>query len=253
MTMQPDLLSLSIVCPPPDEGGVEVRPIVNGGDLLAGVLPGGVGGSRYLGVGPRYLLDRDGPLYATATPHKVRLAWSGCGAEECCGALYMTVTRDGDHVVWAGWRDMANPDVALPELRFSAAQYEAEVLRAGVDRSWEWPAGAVARLLEAGLRGRGDWLLRWECELQDVWASRKQPDQIHVILMHPPNGPDTDLPWIQFGMTLPISADDPSDQAERLAAQLTAGDPRATAEVWGGSHDAERLGYPWPPVDLPFM
>ncbi len=43
-------------------------------------------------------------------------------------------------------------------------------------------------------------------------------------------------------MTLPISEDDPSDQAERLEAQLTAGDPRATAEVWGGSHDAERLG-----------
>jgi hypothetical protein len=42
-------------------------------------------------------------------------------------------------------------------------------------------------------------------------------------------------------MTLPISAHAPSDQAERLEARLTAGDPRATAEVWGGSHDAEQL------------
>ncbi|GAA2154903.1 hypothetical protein GCM10009760_54310 [Kitasatospora kazusensis] len=253
MTMGPDLLSLSIVCPPPDEGGVEVRPIVNGRDLLAEVVPGGVGGSRYLGVGPRYLLGRAGPLHTTATPHEVRLAWSGCGVEECCGALYMTVRHDGDHVVWAGWRDPANQDFDLPELRFTTGQYEAEVLRVGRDRSWELPAGAVARLLEAGLRRRGDWLARWECELEDVWASRKEPDRIHVVLRHPPHRADSDLPWLQFGMTLPISEDAPSEQAERLEARLTAGDPRATAEVWGGSHDAGQLGYPWPPVDPQFI
>jgi hypothetical protein len=50
-------------------------------------------------------------------------------------------------------------------------------------------------------------------------------------------------------MTLSISADDPPDQAKCLEARLIAGDPRNTAEVWGGLHDAEQLGYPWPPVD----
>ncbi|WBP91044.1 hypothetical protein [Kitasatospora cathayae] len=128
MTMEPDLLGLSITCPTPDEGGVEVRPIVNGRDLLADVFPGGVGGSRYLGVGPRYLLGRDGPLHATATPHETRIAWSGCGVEECCGSLYLTVRRAGEHVVWEGWRDPANQDHTLPKLRFTAGQYEAEVL-----------------------------------------------------------------------------------------------------------------------------
>lgn len=250
MAMEPELLSLSIVCPPPGEGGVEVRPIVNGRDLLADdVFPGGVGGSRYAGVGPRYLLGPDGPLHATATPHEVRLAWSGCGVEECCGALYMTVRRDGEHVVWENWRDLANQDLTLPDLRYTAGQYEAEVLRAEKDRGWEWPAGAVARLLEAGLRGRGDWLVRWDCELEGVWSSREKPDRIDVVLMHPRNWADSDQPWLQFGTTLSISADDPADQAKHLEAQLTAGDPRATAEVWGGSHDAEQLGYPWPPVD----
>ncbi|MDX5564566.1 hypothetical protein PYK79_16095 [Streptomyces sp. ID05-04B] len=253
MTTRADLLSLSIVCPPPDEGGVEVRPIVNGRDLLAEVLPGGVGGSRYLGAGPRRLLGQEGPLHATATPHEVRLAWSGCGVEECCGALYVTVTRDGDHVVWADWRDLANQDFDLPELRFTADRYEAEVLRAGEDRGWERPAEAVARLLEAGLRGCGDWLVRWDCELEGVWASRGEPDRIHVVLGHPRNRANADLPWLQFGVTLLISADPPSDQAERLEARLTAGDPRAGAEVWGGSHDAEQLGYPWPPVDPLFL
>ncbi|MFF9039061.1 hypothetical protein ACF090_26760 [Streptomyces sp. NPDC014892] len=254
MTTRPDLLSLRIACPPPDEGVVEVRPIVNGLDLLAEVLvSGGVGGSRYVGVGPRFLLDQDGPLHATATPREVRLAVSGCGVEECCGALYMTVARRGDHVVWAGWRDPANQDVDLPELRFTAEQYDAEVVRAEEDRSWEWPAGAVARMLEAGLRGRADWLVRWDCELEGVWAFRTEPDRIHVVLWHPRDRGDADLPWLQFGMTLPISAEPPTVQAERLEARLTAGDPRATAEVWGGSHDAEQLGYPWPPVDPPFM
>ena len=37
MTTRPDLLSLSIASPPPDEGSVEVRPIVNGRDRLAEV------------------------------------------------------------------------------------------------------------------------------------------------------------------------------------------------------------------------
>ncbi|MFG2819088.1 hypothetical protein ACGFX4_06620 [Kitasatospora sp. NPDC048365] len=181
-------------------------------------------------------------------PHKVRLAWSGCGWEECCGALYVTVGRDGEQVVWTDWQDRANPEIDLPELRFAAPRYEAEVLCAEADRGWEWPAGAVARLLEARLKGREDWLARWDCGLEGVWASRVQPDRIHVVLMHPPNGEDSDRPWLQFGTALPISADDPSAQAEQLEAQLTAGDPRVDAEVWGGSHDAEQLGYPWPPV-----
>ncbi|MFI0966488.1 hypothetical protein ACH4S8_34615 [Streptomyces sp. NPDC021080] len=160
----------------------------------------------------------------------------------------MTVRGDGEHVVWAGWRDPVDQDVDLPELRFAAGQYEAEVHRAGEDRRWEWPAGAVARLLETRLRRREDWSVRWDCEVEDIWATRLEPDRIHVVLMHPRIRTEPDRPWLQFGITLPISADDPADQAEHLEASLTAGDPRATAEVWGGSHDAEQLGYPWPPV-----
>jgi hypothetical protein len=48
-------------------------------------------------------------------------------------------------------------------------------------------------------------------------------------------------------MTIPISGDDPADQAERLEASLTAEDPREVAEVCGGSKKfADQLGYPWP-------
>ncbi|MFF4379770.1 hypothetical protein [Kitasatospora sp. NPDC001547] len=50
---------------------------------------------------------------------------------------------------------------------------------------------------------------------------------------------------MQFGTTLWISEDAPELQAEQLEARLTAADPRATAEVWGG-YEVDRLGYPWP-------
>ncbi|MFJ6785821.1 hypothetical protein [Streptomyces yangpuensis] len=254
MTTETDLLRLHIVCPPPDKGGIEVRPIVSGRDLLADLsAPGGRGGPRYLGTGPRYLLGRSGRLHATTAAREVRVALSGCGVEECCGALYVTVTREGEHVVWAGWRDPAHQGLDLPELRFGRGQYEAEVARACEDRSWQWPAGEVAQLLEEGLRERGDWLVRWECELQAVWASRAEPDRIHLVLRHPRDRAETDLPWIQFGMTLPISADGPSGQAGHLEAWLTARDPRAVAEVWGGTYDAGQLGYPWPSTDPLYM
>ncbi|MFD7904999.1 hypothetical protein ACFV4G_22465 [Kitasatospora sp. NPDC059747] len=247
MAIEPDTLSLSILCPPPGEGYLEIRPIVSGRDLLADLSLRSTksGGPRFVGSGPRYLLGRGRPLHATATPHEVRLARSGCGLEQCCSALYVTVTRDEDHVVWAGWRDPAERGFDLPEFRFAANRYEAEVLRAEEDRSWEWPAAVVATLLEAGLRRREDWLARWDCELEAVWASRGEPDRIDVVLRHPPGREETDLPWAQFLMTLPISADDPPDQARHLEAQLTAGDPRATAELCGG-YNPGYVGYPWP-------
>ncbi|MFJ4185154.1 hypothetical protein [Kitasatospora sp. NPDC089509] len=247
MDTEPDLLSLTILCPPPGDGWLEVRPIVSGRDLLADLAlrSSASGGPRLVGSGSRRLLGRGGgPLYATATPHEVRLAATMCD-ERCCGALYVTVARDGEHIVWSNWRNPAQPGFALTEFRFAADQYEAEVRRAEGDRGWEWPAAVVAMLLEAELRGREDWLAQWECELEAVCAFRDEPDRIDVFLRHPPGRQETDLPQAQFMLTLPISADAPSTQAEHLAAQLTAGDPRATAELCGG-YRPEELGYPWP-------
>ena len=120
--------------------------------------------------------------------------------------------------------------------------------RATADRSWEWPARTVARLLEQDLRERTDWLARWECELGAVSAWPWEPDQVNVFLFHPGRSAIREgRPWLQFRMILAVSSDDPADQAERLAEQLVAADPRQAAEVCGGSPEfARQLGYPWP-------
>ncbi|MGW4142910.1 hypothetical protein ACWELV_40310 [Streptomyces mirabilis] len=40
----------------------------------------------------------------------MRLAEASC-TEDCCGALCVTIQRDGDYVLWDEWR---NPDARQP-------------------------------------------------------------------------------------------------------------------------------------------
>ncbi|MFD5619483.1 hypothetical protein [Streptomyces yangpuensis] len=234
-----DVLELRIICPSPAEVGLEVRPIIGGRDVFAD--------SPYRGVRPRHLLGSAGLLRATATPREVRIAKTGC-AEECCGAVHVTIRREMEHVLWTGWHNPMDKHFGLADFRFSAAQYDAEVARAEADRRWQWPGTLVADLLEAKLTGDGSGLAAWDCELEAIWESWSEPDWIDVVLRHPRGCDERKDHWLQFGIRLPISADEPAGQAERLEAGLTTEDPRATAQVWGGSQTAaEKLGYRWPP------
>ncbi|WP_052438628.1 hypothetical protein [Streptacidiphilus jiangxiensis] len=234
-----DVLELRIICPPAAEVGLEVRPIVGGRDLFAD--------SPYRSLSPRHLLGSATLLRATATPREVRIAKTGC-VEECCGAVHVTIRREMEHVLWTGWRNPMDKDFSLADCRFSAAQYDAEVARAEADRRWQWPGTVVADLLEAKLTADGSGLAAWDCELEAIWDSWNEPDWIDVVLRHPRDCDEREDHWLQFGIRLPISADDPAGQADQLEARLTAEDPRATAQVWGGSQTAaEKLGYRWPP------
>lgn len=236
-------LTLRVAAPDPAQRGanVEVRALIDGRDILADAFTEGPGED------PQYLLVPGGPLYAASVPHEVRLAEASC-TEGCCGALYVTIQREGDYVLWDEWRNPDEEEVDLPAFRFEAQEYQREVERATADRSWEWPARTVARLLEQALRECTDWLARWECELGAVSAWPWEPDQVNVFLFHPGRSAiREDHPWLQFRMILAVSSDDPADQAERLAEQLVAADPRQAAEVCGGSPEfARHLGYPWP-------
>ncbi|MET8753342.1 hypothetical protein ABZW32_25090 [Streptomyces sp. NPDC004667] len=244
MTDEKNRLILRIVVPDAPEPGalVEVRPVVDGVDILAEAFTEGPGQD------PKYLLPPDGPLTADAVePREVRLAEAQC-TEGCCGALYVTVRRDGDEVIWGGWRNPDDDEVDLPEFRFDAGEYRAEVERAAADHSWEWPARTVARLLTRHLAARTDWLSTWDCELGSVSAWLWEPDRINLFFFHPSTSAiREDRPWLQFRMVLALSGEDPAAQAEGLALRLTAGDPRPSAEVCGGSVEfARQLGYAWP-------
>ncbi|GAB2897929.1 hypothetical protein [Streptomyces mayteni] len=206
---------------------VETRPLVDGTDLLATAFP------DEPGMDPRHLAV----LRALPDPHEVRLAEAEC-SEACCGALYLTVTRTADEVRWHGWRNPAEPALTLPDLRFPAADYDAELARVTGDFSWEWPARTIARHLEPALAA-SPWLAGWHCSDPTLATTPADPTQLHLLFFFRPPGHD-DTPWLQFRRPLPLH------DAATLLADLTPTDPRTDAEVVGGTAEfAKRLGYRW--------
>jgi hypothetical protein len=82
-----------------------------------------------------------GQLRAASEPREIKLAEAYC-TEGCCGALYVTIVREGAEVVWQDWRSRKLGDPP-PRVRFDAAEYDREVARAEQDRGWENSASAT--------------------------------------------------------------------------------------------------------------
>ncbi|MFC4518068.1 hypothetical protein [Streptomyces ehimensis] len=105
----------------PDLHG-EIRPLVNRRDVLDEVFPGGVtwywqwGG---LGI----------PLAATEAGNRVMLVAQDCSSS-CCGSVWVTIRREGPHVLWADWENSGDGGKLPPEFRFDAEQYDTELARA---------------------------------------------------------------------------------------------------------------------------
>ncbi|WP_406530401.1 hypothetical protein [Streptomyces sp. I8-5] len=169
------------VLDPVDPDIVETRVLIDGRPLVPAAF--GRGGAH----APEYLLD-SGRLRATDEPREVQLAEAYC-TEGCCGALHVTIRRDGDHVIWSDWRRPAPPPSLLParelpEYRFEAAAYDAEIARAENDHSWAWPARKTARLIAAGVRDRPDLLTRWDVEQGWIGTDFRDRDRTVVTLAH---------------------------------------------------------------------
>jgi hypothetical protein len=214
-----------------------VHPIVDGRDVVVDGFDLGPGHS------PELLLPPSGPLRAAEESHEVELAEAEC-TWRCCGALCVAIRRDGDEVVWGDWRDRNGPAPDLPEFRFDARPYDDEVARAEQDRSWEWPAQTVARLLDERLRAEPERIAQWQFEFGGV--SSWKPGEVDVLLFHP-RPPTADGPWLQFRKVLTVTDEAPEVQAARFAAELTDRDPRDYAVICGGSADSAReLGFEWP-------
>ncbi|MFD9522265.1 hypothetical protein [Streptomyces sp. NPDC059979] len=237
---------LAVVQSDAESSAVETRILVDGLPLLPALFDKGPGNA------PEYLVD-DGGLRAGPEPREVQLAEPHC-TEGCCGALYVTIRRDGTEVVWGDWRGAVGP--RPPEYRFDAAAYDAEVERAERDHSWCWPARRTARLISAGLREQPDLLGRWD--LAPVWIStdHREPHTTVVRLVFTsPDGaqdPHGNPLRLYFDWRLPDDGSPPQERAAAALERIAHGDPKGFAPLARGSSKlAQSLGYSWsqPGVD----
>lgn len=235
---------------PADPDTVEARLLIDGRPLVPEAFGKGSANS------PEYLLD-SGRLRATVEPREVQLAEAYC-TEGCCGAIYVTICRDGGQVVWRDWRrpPTRRPRAELPEYRFNAAEYDAEIERAENDRSWAWPARNTARLIAAGLRDQPDLLTRWDSRVGWIGTDFHETDTATVSFMYWPGlavgQQDKKGPWLQFIWSIPDDGTPAEIQAAAALRQLAEQDPKTYAQVRGGSRShAEALGFPWPEATAP--
>lgn len=220
---------------PVERAQPETRFLIDGRPLVPEVF------GRGAGYSPEYLLD-SGDLAATEEPREVRLAEAWC-TEGCCGALWVTVVREGDAVVWRDWRHPArlpggSPAPSLPAYRFDAAAYDAELARAVREDGWSWPARETGRLLAAGLRREPELLTRWDCRPVHAGVDTRDPYTPVVWFLHRPGTfegtADEQGPWLQFVWRLPDCGDDPRERAATALRRLAEEDPRGYAECRGG-------------------
>ncbi|WP_157520748.1 hypothetical protein [Herbidospora daliensis] len=210
-----------VAVPDPARGGrVETRLLVDGLPIVAEGFRAGAPDV------PERLLPA---LRATAEPREVRLAEAWCD-EGCCGALYVTVARDGDTVVWSDWRGH-RPDAALTTFRFPAADYDRAIEAAVQDEGWKWPARTLADRLARHLGDDPGLLGRHQCDFAWVLAQVGEQDRFELVFWQ------RGRPRIQFGWTIPVDDGDLDDQLARVIERLREEDP---------STHAERLGFSWP-------
>ncbi|MFD9480722.1 hypothetical protein [Streptomyces nojiriensis] len=232
---------VAVVHDAPDSNSVETRILVDGLPLLPALFGKGPGSA------PEYLID-NGALRAGPEPREVQLAEASC-TEGCCGALYVTIRRDGAEVVWDGWRGASGQQP--PAFRFDAAAYDAELERAERDHSWCWPARRTARLITAGLRERPELLRRWDLAATWVGTDWHEPHTTVLwLVFSPPDGaeaPDGTPLRLYFEWRLPDDGLLPKDRAAAALERIARSDPKGFAHLQRGSSElAESLGYSWP-------
>ncbi|BCJ74993.1 hypothetical protein CS0771_45370 [Catellatospora sp. IY07-71] len=233
-------IAIRVSVPDPGLGGVvETSIFVDGRPIVAEAFTAGPAEQ------PEYLLGPDHRLRADAEAHEVRLAEADC-TEGCCGALYVTIERCGDEVIWRDWRNPDQSGLALPAVRFRAAEYDAEITRAETDHSWEWPARAVARLLRARLREDPDVLGRWDCHAGWLEARPNDQGRVHVSYSYPRRPASAEDVWVQFVADIELPAGDPETVIDEIVRLLADDDPRRRQRFAGGSAGAaQALGFAW--------
>ncbi|MGX1544713.1 hypothetical protein [Streptomyces adustus] len=244
----PDRFRIEVVTgDPADRERVETRVLIDGRPVVPALFGRGPAHS------PDHLLD-EGRLRAGEEPREVQLAEADC-TEGCCGALYVTIRRDADQVVWENWRQTMTgsrePAAEPPAHRFDASAYDTEIARAETDCAWSWRARTVARLIKTGLIEEPDLLGRWDASRGWISSGFDDPDTAVVTFWYVPGQavgrPERADSPLQFRWVVPDDGTPPEAQAAAALRRLAEEDPKSYARVCGGSRQrAEELGFPWP-------
>lgn len=233
----PGRFAIRIIVPDPEPDSYpegEARILIDGVPIVAAKF----------GKGPAEMPEQllgTGRLRAAGEAHEVRLAEAYC-TEGCCGGLYVRIEREGAEVVWKDWRS-SMPGDPPPEVRFDAAQYDAEVERAENDHSWEWPARTFARLVNGRLRAAPEVFGRWDCLPGWCTSWLRDFDTARLTFQYPAHVDSFKDPQVQFGLVIDMEGTSPQACAARLIESLKATDPKTTCEIIGETRDgAEKLG-----------
>ncbi|MFF9984704.1 hypothetical protein [Streptomyces erythrochromogenes] len=239
----PNGLRIHVVERDPELGDrVETRILLDGLPLVPRVFPEGFSES------PERILDLD-VLRATPEERDMTLSTAYC-SDRCCGTLSVNVQRDGDHVVWHG-RHQDGIGPRLPEHRFDAAAYDAEIERARTDDTWCRPARRTARLIAAGLRNRPELQARWNISTIRCGTVGAYEDTVDVDFCDDPGmsggsvGEATHR--IRFSWRLADDGRPPEERAAGALERFATTDPKTYAHVSGGNPEcADSLEPHWP-------
>ncbi|MDN6556906.1 MAG: hypothetical protein L0K74_10495 [Acidipropionibacterium acidipropionici] len=203
--------------PPTDVIHVEVRRLpmhapevqvliwVNGQEITSVVGPG---------VHPFDMFISGNDLEATDEPQRTMIAGDEWEWDE-----QVVIARDGNTVKW-GWDENA----MMPHgFVFDAAQYDAEIARAGADHSWEQPEETAARLIMEGTDYKT--LARYHLST-GVPGLSPEPGEfdLHLYESVPGYGPG-------YEIRVPVAWGDPEDVARRALDLLSTG-PRTWRAFW---------------------
>ena len=181
----------------------EVLLLGDGRDLVRSIASG------MMGLDPDDILVEPTLLHVDAKPRRATIGRCDCG-EVGCGSVEVEVSRQGETVVWS-------TQPRGQTFSFDAQQYEAEVVRAVADTTWETTDRTAARLIRTGVDH--DALAR--SGLQFSWASGRLRDGKMTAALNLAEGP------YQVLVHCPWRGDDPDSVSAMLVKLL-----RATPSTW---------------------
>ena len=166
LTPQAQILELRVVFLEDDKDDPSLSILIDGRSVFETSHTAG-----FIGFYPDGMLADGGALSVPSSPRRVALYRCSCG-EPGCGVVAPRVSVEEGVVQWSDFRDYTGvfddptldpetesmylgPDgghlLPIGDMVFDRVQYESEVERARLDRTWESPARETARLVEAAL------------------------------------------------------------------------------------------------------